>query len=89
MYFEHGLSGPIETILFPIHHGMLCFTGFSVVTPFIVHAPARIAEQERTAQLARYRECVLGLSTAPIISYPRLAEYDERYVLRAATQARA
>ena len=62
---------------------MLCFTGFSVVTPFIVHAPARIGEEERVAHLARYRECVLGLASAPTISYPKLADYDERYVLKA------
>lgn len=83
MYFEDGLNGPIDTILFPIQHGMLCFTGFSVVTPFIVHAPARIAEEERAAHLARYRERVLGLAWAPTISYPKLADYDERYVLKA------
>jgi len=82
MYFDNGLNGPIDTILFPIQHGMLCFTGFSVVTPFIVHAPARIRDEERVAQLERYRECVLGLATAPTISYPKLADYDERYVLQ-------
>jgi len=82
MYAEKGLNGPIEAILFPINHGMLYFTGFTVVEPFIVHAPARIGDEERADRLARYRERVLGLTTAPTIDYPRLADYDEQYVLK-------
>jgi NAD(P)H dehydrogenase (quinone) len=82
VYSEHGLNGPINSILFPIHHGILHFTGFTVVEPFLVHAPARISNQQRTACLDRYRERVLGLSAAPIISYPGLAEYDEQSLVR-------
>jgi NAD(P)H dehydrogenase (quinone) len=83
MYSEHGLSGPIGSILYPINHGILYFTGFTVVEPFLVHAPARLSDGERAAELARYRERVLGLAVAPVIDYPKLAEYDERYVLKA------
>ena len=82
IYSEHGLNGPIDAILFPINHGMLYFTGFSVIEPFLVHGPARISQEERIAHLARYRERVLGLATAPTITYPKLADYDERLVLR-------
>src|SRR5689334_18084968 len=76
IYSEHGLNGPIDSILFPIHHGMLYFTGFAVVEPFLVHAPVRITAEARAAHLARYRERVLHLETAPTIAYPKLAEYD-------------
>ena len=31
MYSERGLNGPISAILFPINHGMLYFTGFTVI----------------------------------------------------------
>ena len=83
IYSAHGLNGPIEAILFPINHGMLYFTGFTVIEPFLVHAPARSREEERAAHLSRYRERVLGLATAPTIAYPKLADYDESYVLKA------
>ena len=86
-YSEAGLSGPIDWILFPINHGILYFTGFTVVEPFLVHGPARISQEERLAHLARYRERVLGLATAPAIHYPKLADYDERYVLKAPPKA--
>jgi NAD(P)H dehydrogenase (quinone) len=33
IYSEQGLNGPISTILFPVNHGILSFTGFSVVEP--------------------------------------------------------
>jgi NAD(P)H dehydrogenase (quinone) len=84
MYSAQGLNGPIDALLFPINHGILYFTGFTVIEPFLVHAPVRIGQEERIAYLARYRERVLGLATAPTIAYPKLAEYDERYVLKAA-----
>jgi NAD(P)H dehydrogenase (quinone) len=82
MYSERGLNGPIAGILFPINHGMLYFTGFTVIEPFLVHAPVRMTGTERAAALERYRERVAGLLTAPTIRYARLADHDERYVLR-------
>ena len=82
LYSQHGLNGPIDSILYPIHHGMLHFTGFTVVEPFIVHAPARIGDDERAACIDRYRERVLGLAAAPTITYPKLTDYDSTFVLK-------
>jgi NAD(P)H dehydrogenase (quinone) len=82
MYGADGLNGPIESILFPINHGMLAFTGFKVVEPFLVHAPARMDDADRTALLDRYRERVLAIGEAPLIAYRPLDDYDETYVLR-------
>lgn len=82
IYSERGLNGPIDQILFPINHGMFAFTGFTVIEPFLVHAPVRISAEERAAHLARYRERILNLTTAPTIDYPKLADYDERLVLK-------
>jgi NAD(P)H dehydrogenase (quinone) len=82
MYSQHGLNGTISSILFPINHGMLYFTGFTVVEPFLVHAPARLTAEERAAYLDRYRERVLALTSAATIAYPTLADYDEHFVLK-------
>jgi NAD(P)H dehydrogenase (quinone) len=83
MYSEHGLNGPIGSILFPVNHGMLYFVGFTVIEPFLVHAPARLAPEARAEHLTRYRARVLGLATAPVLNYPKLSDYDERMVLKA------
>jgi len=82
IYSEFGLNGPIAAILFPINHGMLYFTGFTVIEPFLVHAPVRISDGERAACLDRYRQRVLGLPSAPTIAYPTLAEFDGHFVLK-------
>jgi NAD(P)H dehydrogenase (quinone) len=89
MYSERGLNGSISSILFPINHGILYFTGFTVIEPFLVHAPVRLSHEERVAHLARYRERVLGLVSAPTINYPKPADYDEDHVLKQASDAPA
>ena len=63
---------------------MLYFVGFTVIEPFLVHAPARISDGERRFFLDRYRERVLGLANAPTIAYPKLADFDETHVLKSA-----
>jgi NAD(P)H dehydrogenase (quinone) len=65
MFSEGGDHGPIERALFPIHHGILGFVGFSVLEPFVVYAPARLSEAERLARLQSYRERVLALEALP------------------------
>jgi NAD(P)H dehydrogenase (quinone) len=89
LYADDGLNGALDGILFPIQHGMLYFTGFSVVEPFVVHAPARMTDAERAAEFARYHDRVLRLGAAPTLSYPKLADYDERYLLRSSIAAAA
>jgi NAD(P)H dehydrogenase (quinone) len=87
IYSERGLNGPISSILFPINHGMLYFIGFTVVEPFLVHAPVRIGDDARAEYIARYRERVLGLASAPTISYPTLADHDGDFVLKSSPRA--
>ncbi|WP_292156048.1 NAD(P)H-dependent oxidoreductase [Mesorhizobium sp.] len=84
IYSSRGLNGPIDAILFPINHGMLYFVGFTVIEPFLVHAPARISDGERQMWLDRYRERVLSLVHAPTITYPKLADFDDNHVLKLA-----
>lgn len=82
IYSEHGLNGSIVSILYPINQGMLYFTGFTVIEPFLVHAPARIDDEARAAYLSRYRERMRELASAPTISHPKLADYDAQFVLK-------
>ena len=87
-YMPDGLNGDImNQILFPINHGILRFTGFDVLPPFLVHGPARMSLEERQAHLARYRETVLALPGLAPIRYPRLADFDESLRLRSSAPA--
>ena len=67
VYSDIGVYGPIESILFPIHHGILGFVGFTVIEPFVTFAPSRMTDAERRAVLAHYRERVTNLSVAPVL----------------------
>lgn len=76
VYSECGAYGPIERVLFPIHHGILSFVGFSVLEPFVVYGPARLSDAQRLAQLRSYRERVHALETSPVVPALDLTEYD-------------
>jgi len=36
-YSKRGVNGPIDDLLFPIHHGMLFYPGFTVLPPFVMY----------------------------------------------------
>ncbi|TAK75754.1 MAG: flavodoxin family protein [Aquabacterium sp.] len=66
-YGPRGINGPIEDLLFPIHHGILHYPGFDVLPPVVIHRTSKVDEAryaEETAALARRLD---GLATdAPI-----------------------
>ena len=60
-YGSGGKNGNLDTILFPVHHGMFYFVGMTVLPPFISFGPARSSQEERQAELERYREYLNNL----------------------------
>ena len=56
-------NGDINTILFPIHHGMFYFAGMTVLPPFISWGPARMNPDQRTADLERYKGYLSSLES--------------------------
>jgi NAD(P)H dehydrogenase (quinone) len=81
-YTENGVAGNIDTILFPIHHGILYFVGFDVLPPFIAYSAAHINDEDRKAYLEAYKQRLLTINETPIIVYPPLAAYDENLQLK-------
>jgi NAD(P)H dehydrogenase (quinone) len=66
-YGDKGKNGNLETILYPIQHGMFYFTGMTVMPPFICFSPARITDDERKLQLDLYKAYLKNLkNVAPI-----------------------
>ncbi|MGD8702444.1 MAG: NAD(P)H-dependent oxidoreductase [Desulfosarcina sp.] len=76
MYRSDGLNGDIHQILFPINHGILRFTGFDVLPPFIAYAPAHVNDEDRRSYLDMYRKRLAGFQTDTPIRYPSLNDYD-------------
>ncbi|MBN0690776.1 NAD(P)H-dependent oxidoreductase, partial [Pseudomonas aeruginosa] len=50
-YAARGINGPMDDLLFPIHHGILHYPGFEVLPPFVVYRSGRI-DAERFAALS-------------------------------------
>ncbi|MBX9647046.1 MAG: NAD(P)H-dependent oxidoreductase [Xanthobacteraceae bacterium] len=76
VYSDVGVYVSIDQILFPIHRGVFAFTGFTVIEPFVVYGPNRIAEDERRTYLTRYRQRLLSLDTAPVLTSPIGADFQ-------------
>ena len=52
-YDGSGKYDTIERVLYPIHRGILEFTGFEVLPPFVAYEPQRMSEEERSQTLGR------------------------------------
>ena len=82
MYTPRGLSGDIDTILYPIQHGMLYFVGYGVLPPMVCWSATRVSPETRAEYLAQYRQRLLQWQTAPIIPFPSLSDYDQSMQLK-------
>ncbi len=52
-YQENGLNGPMDTLLFPIHHS-LRFVGFETLPPFVAYDVARNNKKQNEKLLNQY-----------------------------------
>ncbi len=78
IYRADGLNGDIHQILYPINHGILRFTGFDVLPPFIAWGPAHVDEATRRGYLDAYRQRLADWNMTVPIAYPSLNDYDEQ-----------
>jgi NAD(P)H dehydrogenase (quinone) len=79
-YRADGIDGDINDILWPIHNGILRYTGFDVLPPFVAYMPGRISAEERKAQLDAYRNHIGSFETMSPLFFHPLSDYgpDER-----------
>ncbi|MNM67903.1 Glutathione-regulated potassium-efflux system ancillary protein KefF [compost metagenome] len=76
MYGHDGINGNIDTLLFPIQHGVLRLTGFDVLEPFICWQPASVSAETRTDYLHAYSERLDHLLKAEPLPFASLDDYD-------------
>lgn len=66
-YGPRGVNGPLDELLFPIHHGILFYPGFEVLPPFPVYRTGRIDDASFAATCEALGARLDGLWTdAPI-----------------------
>lgn len=77
-YGPDGLQGDIDTILFPIQHGILQFVGYEVLQPFVAYSANYSDHEHRAEVLEAYRQRLLKLEEATPLPRVKLADYDEQ-----------
>jgi len=82
IYSARGLNGDMDTLLFPIQHGMLYFVGFDVLPPFVAWAVARSTSEQRQEYLRAYADRLTTWQTTTPIPFPTLDQYDETMQLK-------
>lgn len=77
-YSARGVNGPIEDLLFPIHHGILYYPGIEVLPPFVSYGADRMTEAGYADIAKAWEQRLLTLdSTAPIaFRQQNSGEYD-------------
>ncbi|MFJ1900915.1 MULTISPECIES: NAD(P)H-dependent oxidoreductase [unclassified Streptomyces] len=66
-YAARGINGPIDDLLFPIHHGVLFYPGIEVLPPFVLHGTDRMNAEEYADAAKAWEQRLLTLeSTEPI-----------------------
>lgn len=80
-YSSRGLNGPIEAILFPIHHGILGYVGFEVLPPFVAWQPSRVSEEQRKEIMDRLGCYLNNLDALAPLVFPIMEDADENYHL--------
>ncbi|MEI8019256.1 MAG: NAD(P)H-dependent oxidoreductase [Schlesneria sp.] len=82
IYSPTGLNGEMDSLLFPIQHGMFYFLGFDVLPPFVAWSVARSSQEQREDYLREYAERLRNWRTSETIHFPTLQEYDETMQLK-------
>lgn len=68
-YGEGARNGDLNTLLYPIHHGILYYVGMQVLPPFVVWAPAMQTEEERNRYLAMYAHKLKFVERTPALTF--------------------
>lgn len=89
LYEPNGMGGDLLHVLWPIHNGILAFTGFTVLPPFAAWAPAKVSAEVRNHYLQDYAEYLRRLEeTEPLFFHPR-SDYDPSQRLLPGVRARS
>lgn len=81
-YTLQGRNGPMERVLFPIHHGVLSFCGFQVLPPFVAYGPAHADAEQRDQMLLAYEKHLGGIEAMEPLPFHPLSHFEEGLQLK-------
>ncbi|MFB7941026.1 NAD(P)H-dependent oxidoreductase [Streptomyces sp. NPDC004779] len=70
-YAARGINGPIDDLLFPIHHGILYYPGIEPLPPFVLYGSDRMSAEEYETAAEAFRQRLLTLESTEPIPYRR------------------
>jgi len=70
-YSPRGINGPIDDLLFPIHHGILYYPGYDVLPPFVAYKTDSLDEAGFATLAEQLRARMRTLATTAPIPYRR------------------
>lgn len=81
MFSEAGINGSIDTILYPINHGILYFSGMEVLPPYVAWSPDRVSESQRALYLREFSQRLRSIETTEPLFFHPLSHYDSDFTL--------
>lgn len=78
-----GVSGDLDSLLFPLTHGALWYVGIEALELHIVHDADTLGTTEVTRERRRLQERIAGIAAEPTRPYRRLRDGDYPSDLRA------
>lgn len=89
LYEPAGIDGDLQHVLWPIHNGILAYTGFAVLPPFAAWAPAKANDEERERYLHDYAERLRSLDSLEPLYFHPWSDYDRSQRLKPGVKARS
>jgi NAD(P)H dehydrogenase (quinone) len=88
-YAPDGIDGDILTVLWPIHNGLLRYSGFDVLPPFVAYMPGRVGDDGRKAYLETYRKRLEDIDDTPHLFFHSAQDYGKNERLKSGVLARS
>jgi len=74
-YAPDGIDGALLNVLWPVHNGLLRYSGFDVLPPFVTHTPSKISPEQRAEELERYGQHLKAIDTLPRLYFHPREDY--------------
>jgi NAD(P)H dehydrogenase (quinone) len=88
-YAPDGIDGDILTVLWPIHNGLLRYSGFDVLPPFVAYMPGRVGDDGRKAYLEAYSKRLEDIDGTPRLFFHPAEDYGKNERLKPGVLARS
>ncbi|MFZ6047360.1 NAD(P)H-dependent oxidoreductase [Pseudomonas sp. CR3202] len=89
LYEPNGIDGDLHHVLWPIHNGILAYTGFTVLPPYASWMPARLSEEERISYLKGYARRLQDIDHLEPLFFHPWEDYDETQRLKPGVVAKS